>query len=142
MTGTRIYSVISAIRHGGRTYEAGETVEMPPALAAPLLALGRLADPSGGEEGVKPIAVEEFAARVKDDLAAVQKLRDEAAADLGKAKEEREAAGTALAAAQKFRDEAAAKLGKAKEEREAAGTALAEARDLSGKAAARAAPRK
>ncbi len=114
MTGTRIYSVISAIRHGGRTYEAGETVEMPPALAAPLLALGRLADPSGGEEGVKPIAVEEFAARVKDDLAAVQKLRDEAAADLGKAKEEREAAGTALA----------------------------EARDLSGKAAARAAPRK
>lgn len=121
MTGTRTYKVTSAIRHGGRTYEAGECVEMPPAAAAPLLALGRLVDAQGGENA--QVAATEAQAAL--DRVEAQKLRDAAADDAFKAASDRDMAEKALADAKELAAQAAA-------DRDAAEKALAEAKALGG----------
>lgn len=132
MSSTRTYVVVSRIRYGGQEYEPGALVTMPTDLAAPLLALGRIADEKAvtglTEETVQKMG-EEYVARAKADVEEAQKLREAAADDAFKAATDRDLAEKTVAEAKALAEAAAT-------DRAAAEKALAEAKTLADKAAA------
>lgn len=104
------YLVASPMWHGGDHYKVGELIELTQTEFEALPA-GTVTAPDGTvtEETVKAMG-EDYVARVKDDLEATQKLRDEAAADLEAATKLRADAAADLEAAKAERAEAAADL--------------------------------
>lgn len=121
----RKYKVASPIRVGGRHYPVGASIELTEGEAAQHGMKGRLlnAGASSAAASISKKQVDELQARVQDDLAAAQKLRDEAAAD-------RVAAENALADATVARDDAQKLADQASADRTAAEAALAEAKAL------------